>query len=47
MALSAFHNGLDDVETTSRFFVELTKRLGDGEPCAGEDASKLSCVLER
>lgn len=45
MSMNALFNGLDSVEKTGRFFVDLTQRLGDGELNADEDITRLSRAL--
>ena len=42
MALNAHFDALDNVVTTGRFFVDLTRRLGPGTVVAGEDAIRLA-----
>lgn len=45
MSLNAFFNGVDSVERSGRFFVEMTRRLGDGEIDPGDDVTRLSRTL--
>jgi hypothetical protein len=42
MPLIAYLDALDNVASTGRFFVALTKRLGAGPVIAGEDATQLA-----
>lgn len=45
MALNPLLGGLDNVERAGRYFVDLTRRLENGELDAGEDATRLSRAL--
>lgn len=45
MPLIAFFDGLDNITSAGRFFVDLTARLGDGELEAGENATRLARTL--
>jgi hypothetical protein len=45
MPLNPFFDGLDNVLSAGKFFVDLTQRLGDGELHAGEDVTRLARTL--